>query len=88
MPTVLVSALAVRAGDDPYAYAGRRFPARLTVVGLIVMANRRRLGDPTHLGHPVGLAAANTGSLLPLWAAWSWLRTGSGLVFSLQRRSP
>ena len=28
--TVLVSALAVRAGDDPYAYAGRRFPAWLT----------------------------------------------------------
>ena len=73
--TVLVSALAVRAGDDPYAYAGRRFPAWLTVVGLTVIgfivaglwATRTRPGASR------GLAAATIGSLLPLWAAWSWL---------------
>ncbi len=73
--TVLVSALAVRAGDDPYAYAGRRFPAWLTVVGLTVIgfivaglwATRARPGVSR------GLAAATIGSLLPLWAAWSWL---------------
>jgi signal transduction histidine kinase len=73
--TVLVSALAVRAGDDPYANAGRRFPAWLTVVGLIVIgfivaglwATRARPGASR------GLAAATIGSLLPLWAAWSWL---------------
>jgi signal transduction histidine kinase len=73
--TVLVSALAVRAGDDPFAYAGRRFPAWLTVVGLILIgfivgglwATRTRPGASP------GLAAATIGSLLPLWAAWSWL---------------
>jgi signal transduction histidine kinase len=73
--TVLVSALAVRAGDDPFAYAGRRFPAWLTVVGLIVIgfivgglrATRTRPGVSR------GLATATIGSLLPLWAAWSWL---------------
>ena len=73
--TVLVSALAVRAGDDPYPYAGRRFPAWLMVVGLTVIgfivaglwATRARPGVSR------GLAAATIGSLLPLWAAWSWL---------------
>ena len=73
--TVLVSALAVRAGDDPYAYAGRRLPVWLTVVGLTVIgflvgglwATRTRPGASR------GLAAATIGSLLPLWAAWSWL---------------
>jgi signal transduction histidine kinase len=73
--TVLVSALAVRAGDYPYAYAGKRFPAWLTVVGLTVIglivaglwALRARPGASR------GLAAATIGSLLPLWAAWSWL---------------
>jgi signal transduction histidine kinase len=73
--TVLVSALAVRAGDDPYAYAGRRLPVWLTVVGLIVIgfivaglrATRARPGASR------GLAAATIGSLLPLWASWSWL---------------
>ena len=73
--TVLVSALAVRAGDDPVAFAGRRFPAWLAVVGLILIglivgglwATRTRPGASR------GLAAATTGSLLPLWAAWSWL---------------
>ena len=46
--TVLVSALAVRAGDDPFAYAGRRFPAWLIVVGLIVVGLivAGLLGDP------------------------------------------
>jgi signal transduction histidine kinase len=71
--TVLVSALAVRAGDDPFAYA--RFPAWLTVVGVILIgfivgglrATRTRPGASR------GLAAATIGSLLPLWAAWSWL---------------
>jgi signal transduction histidine kinase len=73
--TVLVSALAVRAGDDPFAYAGRRVPAGLTVVGLILIgfilgglwATRTRPGASR------GLAAATIGSLLPLWAASSWL---------------
>jgi signal transduction histidine kinase len=73
--TVLVSALAVRAGSDPYAFAGRRLPVWLTVVGLIVIgflvgglwATRARPGASR------GLAAATIGSLLPLWATWSWL---------------
>jgi signal transduction histidine kinase len=73
--TVLVSALAVRAGDDPFAYAGRRLPAWLIVVGLSVVgfvvaglwATRIRPGASG------GLATATIGSLLPLWAAWSWL---------------
>ena len=76
--TVLVSALAIRAGDDPLAHAGRPFPAWLTVVGLIVLgliiaglwATRARPGASP------GLAAATIGSLLPLWAAWSWLPEG------------
>jgi signal transduction histidine kinase len=73
--TVLVSALAVRAGDDPFASTGRRFPAWLTVVGLIligfIVGGLR--ATTTRPGASCGLAAATIGSLLPLWAAWSWL---------------
>ena len=73
--TVLVSALAVRAGDDPYAYAGGRFPAWLTVVGLTVIGFivAGLLATRTRPGASGGLAAATIGSLLPLWATWSWL---------------
>src|SRR5215211_3696013 len=73
--TVLVSVLAVRAGDDPFTYAGRRFPAWLTVAGLIVFGFIvAGLWAPrTRPGASGGLAAATIGSLLPLWATWSWL---------------
>ena len=73
--TVLVSALAVRAGNDPYAYAGRQFPAWLTVVGLTVIGFivAGLLATRTRPGASGGLAAATIGSLLPLWATWSWL---------------
>ena len=73
--TVLVSALAVRAGDDPFAYAGRRFPAWLMVVGLTVVGFivAGLWATRTRPGVSGGLAAATIGSLLPLWAAWSWL---------------
>jgi signal transduction histidine kinase len=73
--TVPVSALAVRAGDDPYAYAGRQFPAWLTVVGLIVVGFivAGLWATRTQPGASGGLATATIGSLLPLWAAWSWL---------------
>jgi signal transduction histidine kinase len=67
--------LAVRAGSDPFAYAGRRFPAwlivvALTVVGFIVAG---LWATRTRPGASGGLAMATIGSLLPLWAAWSWL---------------
>ena len=73
--TVLVSALAVRAGNDPYAYAGRQFPAWLTVVGLTVIGFivAGLWATRTRPGASGGLAMATIGSLLPLWAAWSWL---------------
>ena len=73
--TVLVSALAVRAGDDPFAYAGMRFPVWLIVVGLIVVGFivAGLLATRTRPGASGGLATATIGSLLPLWAAWSWL---------------
>jgi signal transduction histidine kinase len=73
--TVLVSALAVRAGDHPYAYAGRRLPVWLTVVGLTVIGFLvgGLWATRTRPGASLGLAAATIGSLLPLWAAWSWL---------------
>jgi signal transduction histidine kinase len=73
--TALVSAVAVRAGNDPYTYAGRRFPAwlalvGLTVVGFIVAGLWVTRARPGASG---GLAMATLGSLLPWWAAWSWL---------------
>jgi signal transduction histidine kinase len=73
--TVLVSALAVRAGEDPFAYTGRRFPAWLTVVGLILIGFiiGGLWATKTRPGASRGLATATIGSLLPLWAAWSWL---------------
>ena len=73
--TVLVSALAVRAGDDPFAYAGRRFQVWLMVVGLSVVGFivAGLWATRTRLGASGGLATATIGSLLPLWATWSWL---------------
>jgi signal transduction histidine kinase len=73
--TALVSALAVRAGNDPFAYAGRRFPAWLIVVGLTVLGFivAGLLATRTRPGASGGLAMATIGSLLPLWATWSWL---------------
>jgi signal transduction histidine kinase len=73
--TVLVSALAVRAGVDLFAYAGRRLPPWLTVVGLIVVGFivGGLWATKTRPGASGGLATATIGSLLPLWAAWSWL---------------
>jgi signal transduction histidine kinase len=73
--TALVSALAVRAGNDPFAYAGRRFPAWLIVVGLTVVGFivAGLWATRTRPGASGGLAMATIGSLLPLWAAWSWL---------------
>jgi signal transduction histidine kinase len=73
--TVLVSALAVRAGDDPFAYAGRRFQVWLMVVGLMVVGFivAGLWGTRTRPGASGGLAMATIGSLLPLWATWSWL---------------
>ena len=73
--TVLVSALAVRAGDDPFAHVGRRFQVWLIVVGLIVVGFivAGLLAIRTRPGASGGLAMATIGSLLPLWATWSWL---------------
>jgi hypothetical protein len=73
--TVLVSALAVRARDDPFAYAGRRFPAWLIVVGLSVVGLivAGLWATRTRPGASGGLATATIGSLLPLWATWPWL---------------
>ncbi len=73
--TVLVSVLAVRAGDDPFAYAGRRFQVWLIVVGLSVVALMVAglWATRTRPGASGGLATATIGSLLPLWATWSWL---------------
>jgi signal transduction histidine kinase len=73
--TVLVSALAVRVGDEPFVYAGRRFPVWLTVLGLTVVALVvaglwAARGRP---GASRGLSMATIGSLLPVWAAWAWL---------------
>jgi signal transduction histidine kinase len=73
--TVLVSALAVRAGDDPFAYAGTQFQVWLIVVGLSVVGFivAGLWATRTRGGASGGLSVATIGSLLPLWAAWSWL---------------
>ena len=73
--TVVLSALAVRAGDDPFAYAGMRFPAWLIVAGPIVVGLivAGLLATRTRPGASGGLATATIGALLPLWAAWPWL---------------
>jgi hypothetical protein len=74
--TVLMSALADRVGDDPLAFAERRLPAWLTAVGLAVVGVVVAGLWATRAHHPwasIGLAVATAGSLLPLWAAWSWL---------------
>ncbi len=73
--TVLMSALADRVGDDPLAFAERRLPAWLTAVGLAVVGVVVAGLWVTRAHHPgasIGLAVATAGSLLPLWAAWSW----------------
>ena len=74
--TVLMSALAARVGDDPLAFAERRLPAWLTAVGvatvgLIIAGLWATRAHPPRAS--IGLAVATAGSLLPLWAAWSWL---------------
>jgi hypothetical protein len=74
--TVLMSALAARVGDDPLAFAERRLPAWLTAVGvatvgLIIAGLWATRANPPRAS--IGLAVATAGSLLPLWAAWSWL---------------
>jgi signal transduction histidine kinase len=74
--TVLLSALADRVGDDPLAFTERRLPAGLTTVGLAAVGVVVAGLWATRAHHPrasVGLAVATVGSLLPLWAAWSWL---------------
>ena len=74
--TVLMSALADRVGDDPLAFAERRLPAWLTTVGVAAVGLIIAGQWATRADHPrasTGLAVATAGSLLPLWAAWSWL---------------
>jgi signal transduction histidine kinase len=74
--TVLLSALADRVGDDSLAFAERRLPAWLTAVGVAVVGVVVAGLWATRAHHPrasTGLAVATAGSLLPLWAAWSWL---------------
>jgi signal transduction histidine kinase len=74
--TVLLSALVDRVGDDPLAFAERRLPAWLTAVGVAIVGLIIAGLWATRPHHPrasTGLAVATAGSLLPLWAAWSWL---------------
>ena len=74
--TVLMSALADRVGDDPLAFAERQLPAWLSFVSLIAVGLLVAGLWATRAHHPwasIGLAVATAGSLLPLWAAWSWL---------------
>jgi signal transduction histidine kinase len=74
--TVLMSALADRVGDDPLAFAERQLPAWLSLVCLFAVGLLVTGLWATRNHHPrasVGLAVATAGSLLPLWAAWSWL---------------
>ncbi|RPI07423.1 MAG: hypothetical protein EHM63_07810, partial [Actinobacteria bacterium] len=74
--TVLMSALADRVGDDPLAFVERRLPAWLSFVSLLAVGLVVAGLWATRNHHPrasTGLAVATVGSLLPLWAAWSWL---------------
>jgi signal transduction histidine kinase len=74
--TVLMSALAGRVADDPLAFAERRLPAWLSFVSLMAVGLLVASLWATRSHHPrasSGLAVATVGSLLPLWAAWSWL---------------
>jgi len=74
--TVLMSALADRVADDPLAFAERRLPAWLTAVDVAAVGVVVAGLWATRAHHPrasIGLAVATVGSLLPLWAAWSWL---------------
>jgi signal transduction histidine kinase len=77
--TALMSALADRVGDDPLAFAERRMPAWLSVVCLVAVGLVVTGLWATRNHHPrasIWLAVATVGSLLPLWAAWSWLPDG------------
>ncbi len=74
--TVLMSALADRVADDPLAFAEHQLPAWLSFVSLIAVGLLVAGLWATRAHHPrasIGLAVATAGSLLPLWAAWSWL---------------
>ncbi|HET6921005.1 MAG TPA: histidine kinase, partial [Jiangellaceae bacterium] len=74
--TALMSALADRVADDPLAFVERRMPAWLSVACLVAIGLVVAGLWATRHHHPrasIGLAVAAAGSLLPLWAAWSWL---------------
>jgi signal transduction histidine kinase len=73
--TVLASSVAL-AGDDLGAVVERRAPVWLRLVELAAVAAMVAGVWAVRADHPrvsTGLAVATTGSLLPLWAAWSWL---------------
>lgn len=73
--TVLFTAM-TRPEDDPGSFVERGLPAWLMVVGLAMIAIMIVALWTTQAYRPkvaVGLAVATAGSLLPLWAAWSWL---------------
>jgi signal transduction histidine kinase len=73
--TVLASSVAL-AGDDLVAVVERRAPVWLRLVELAAVAAMVAGVWAVRADHPqvsTGLAVATTGSLLPLWAAWSWL---------------
>jgi signal transduction histidine kinase len=74
--TVLMSALADRVAHDPLAFAERQLPAWLSFVSLIAVGLLVAGLWATRAHHPrafIGLAVATAASLLPMWAAWSWL---------------
>ena len=65
-----------RAEDDPTSFVERRLPPWLVVVGFAVLAVIVVALWATQAYQPdvlAGFAVATVGSLLPLWAAWSWL---------------
>jgi signal transduction histidine kinase len=73
--TVLASSVAL-AGDDLGAVVERRAPAWLRLLELAAVAAMVAGVWAVRADHPqvsTGLAVATTGSLLPVWAAWSWL---------------
>jgi signal transduction histidine kinase len=74
--TVLTSALADRFADDPLAFAERQLPAWLSLLSLVAVGLLVAGLWASRAHHPkasIGLAVATAASLLPLWAAWSWL---------------
>jgi signal transduction histidine kinase len=73
--TVLASSVAL-AGDDLGAVVERRAPVWLRLLELAAVAAMVAGVWAVRADHPrvsTGLAVATAGSLLPLWAAWSWL---------------